>query len=64
MNRAILEAVQSRACYLAGARDDMFRRGFLFMRQNDQGPDIRFLQSLPEEPPDLERFPVSSFRND
>jgi YcaO-like protein with predicted kinase domain len=59
MNRALLEAAQSRACYLAGARDDMFRRGFLFLRQNDQGPDIRFLESLPEEPPDLERFPVS-----
>jgi hypothetical protein len=59
MERAILEAVQSRACYLAGARDDMFRRGFLFMRQNDQGPDVRFLQSLPEEPAVRERFPVS-----
>jgi ribosomal protein S12 methylthiotransferase accessory factor len=30
--RAITEAIQGRACYIAGARDDMFRRQFLLMK--------------------------------
>jgi len=34
--RAITEALQARACYIAGARDDMFRRQFLLMKRLDQ----------------------------
>lgn len=33
--RAITEAVQSRAVYIAGARDDLFRRQFLLMKRVD-----------------------------
>jgi ribosomal protein S12 methylthiotransferase accessory factor len=33
--RAITEAIQARACYIAGARDDLFRRQFLLMKRLD-----------------------------
>lgn len=58
MNRALLEAAQSRAAFTAGARDDLFRRGFLFLRQTDHSGDLRFLDALPFEEP-LERYPVT-----
>jgi ribosomal protein S12 methylthiotransferase accessory factor len=34
--RSITEAIQARACYIAGARDDLFRRQFLLMKRMDQ----------------------------
>jgi ribosomal protein S12 methylthiotransferase accessory factor len=34
--RAITEAIQGRACYISGARDDMLRRQFLLMKRMDQ----------------------------
>jgi ribosomal protein S12 methylthiotransferase accessory factor len=34
--RAITEAAQARACYISGARDDLFRRQFLLMKRMDQ----------------------------
>jgi ribosomal protein S12 methylthiotransferase accessory factor len=34
--RAVTEAAQSRCCYIAGARDDLFRRQFLLMKRVDQ----------------------------
>jgi ribosomal protein S12 methylthiotransferase accessory factor len=34
--RAITEAAQARACYISGARDDLFRRQFLIMKHMDQ----------------------------
>lgn len=36
MKRSLLEAIQSRACYIAGARDDLFRRSFLLLKGIDQ----------------------------
>lgn len=51
MDRALLEAAQSRACFTAGARDDLFRRGFLFLRRLDHSQSVRFLDALPSEPP-------------
>jgi ribosomal protein S12 methylthiotransferase accessory factor YcaO len=35
LNRAILEAIQSRAVYIAGARDDIKRRNFEFIKSMD-----------------------------
>lgn len=52
--RAISEAVQSRVCYISGARDDLLRRQFLLMKRLDQAKmDKMFSQlqlgsSLPE----------------
>ena len=34
--RAITEAAQGRACYISGARDDLFRRQFILMKRMDQ----------------------------
>jgi ribosomal protein S12 methylthiotransferase accessory factor len=34
--RAITEAIQGRACYISGARDDLLRRQFLLMKRMDQ----------------------------
>jgi YcaO-like protein with predicted kinase domain len=34
--RAITECAQARACYVSGARDDLFRRQFLLMKRMDQ----------------------------
>lgn len=58
MNRALLEAAQSRACFTSGARDDLFRHGFLFLRQYDHSVDVRFLDTLPVEE-GVKRFSVT-----
>jgi ribosomal protein S12 methylthiotransferase accessory factor len=34
--RAVTEAIQGRACYISGARDDLLRRQFLLMKHLDQ----------------------------
>lgn len=36
LSRAICEAIQGRACYISGARDDLLRRQFLLMKRLDQ----------------------------
>lgn len=45
--RALLEAAQSRACYIAGARDDLFRRQFLLLKATDQKKVIEQLSAIP-----------------
>lgn len=49
--RAVLEAIQSRACYIAGARDDMLRRSFTLMKRFDQPEAYSALLALPTSPP-------------
>jgi YcaO-like protein with predicted kinase domain len=44
--RAITEAAQSRACYIAGARDDLLRRQFLLMKRLDQEKLDRMFSDL------------------
>lgn len=46
--RALLEASQARACYIAGARDDLFRRHFLLLKATDQKKVIEQLSAIPE----------------
>ena len=45
--RAILEAIQSRAVYISGARDDIERRNFDELKARDPSDLIRELESLP-----------------
>jgi YcaO-like protein with predicted kinase domain len=47
ITRALLEAIQSRACYIAGARDDMLRRSFTLMKRFDQPVAYTALMDLP-----------------
>jgi len=47
VTRALLEAIQSRACYIAGARDDMLRRSFTLMKRFDQPVAYQALMDLP-----------------
>jgi YcaO-like protein with predicted kinase domain len=46
--RAITEACQSRAAYIGGARDDLFRRRFLLMKNINMKVLLRMYQSLPQ----------------
>lgn len=50
MDRAILEAVQSRAVYIAGARDDLFRRSFLVLKSIDQRSMLDAYSKIPLQP--------------
>jgi len=50
VERAILEAIQSRARYIAGARDDLMRRSFLIMKQAPQKELIEIIKSHPTAP--------------
>jgi YcaO-like protein with predicted kinase domain len=45
--RAILEAIQSRAVYISGARDDIERRNFDELKARDPSDLIRELEALP-----------------
>jgi YcaO-like protein with predicted kinase domain len=45
--RAILEAIQSRVCYISAARDDLMRRNFLIMKNIDQSQIFEFYKTLP-----------------
>jgi thioglycine synthase len=47
VRRAVLEAIQSRACYIAGARDDLYRRSFLLLKGVDQSQGYAQAMSLP-----------------
>jgi YcaO-like protein with predicted kinase domain len=59
--RAVLEAVQSRACYISAARDDMWRHQFLLTRKaNDPAHEVRFLNALPETT-SLQELPKTAF---
>jgi thioglycine synthase len=49
LTRSVLEAVQSRACYIAGARDDLFRRSFLLMKGIDQAKGYVQAMALPAD---------------
>lgn len=54
--RAILEAVQSRLCYISGARDDLYRRDFMLMKQSDSKRLIQILDNLPTFKPTWPKF--------
>jgi ribosomal protein S12 methylthiotransferase accessory factor len=45
--RALLEACQSRACYISGARDDLYRRDFLLLKRAEQKKAIATAEALP-----------------
>jgi ribosomal protein S12 methylthiotransferase accessory factor YcaO len=45
--RAILEAIQSRCVYIAGARDDIERRDYKLMRERDPQELIAFCDQVP-----------------
>ena len=47
MSRAVTEAVQSRAIYIAGSRDDLFRDGHARLMRLDDNAAIRALQRIP-----------------
>jgi ribosomal protein S12 methylthiotransferase accessory factor YcaO len=47
LQRALLEAIQSRSCYIAGSRDDLYRRDFLMMRSYDQESAVARMQQMP-----------------
>lgn len=46
--RAVLEAIQSRLVYISGARDDIQRRNFDLLRNQDPTELIRIYSNLPE----------------
>jgi thioglycine synthase len=58
--RAITEAVQARACYISGARDDLFRRQFLLMKHMDQHKLDTMFSELPLGDP-LSDYRVTKF---
>lgn len=58
--RAITEAAQSRACYISGGRDDMFRRKFLAMKQVETAQMLKLYESLPVVK-NLDDYPHDSF---
>jgi ribosomal protein S12 methylthiotransferase accessory factor len=47
MVRALTEAIQSRALYFAGSRDDILRRGLLSLQIHDDDRAIQFFESAP-----------------
>jgi ribosomal protein S12 methylthiotransferase accessory factor len=47
MVRALTEAIQSRAVYFAGSRDDLLRRGLLSLQLHDERRAIQLLESVP-----------------
>ena len=60
--RAITEAAQARACYISGARDDLFRRQFLLMKRMDQHKLHAMFQELPPARP-LSDYRVLDFKD-
>jgi YcaO-like protein with predicted kinase domain len=47
MLRALTEAIQSRAVYIAGSRDDMLRRGLTALQVHDDRRAIQYMESVP-----------------
>ena len=45
--RAILEAAQSRCCYVDGARDDLARRSFYLLKKSDHTETRKAIERLP-----------------
>jgi YcaO-like protein with predicted kinase domain len=54
--RALLESFQSRVCYMSGARDDLYRREFLLLKQADQSKTIDLSEKLRPCAPDWNQF--------
>jgi YcaO-like protein with predicted kinase domain len=54
--RAMLESCQSRACYISGARDDMFRRDFLLLKQAQLRKAITTAEALPAAAANWDEF--------
>jgi ribosomal protein S12 methylthiotransferase accessory factor len=46
--RAITEAAQGRACYISGARDDLYRRDFLLLKKQEQKKAVATVEALPQ----------------
>jgi YcaO-like protein with predicted kinase domain len=44
--RAVVESVQGRLCYISGARDDMFRRNFILMKRTESAETIKQLEAI------------------
>jgi ribosomal protein S12 methylthiotransferase accessory factor len=44
--RALLESFQSRLCYISGARDDLYRRDFLLLKQSQQAKPVSVAEKL------------------
>jgi len=63
--RALLECVQSRLCYISGARDDLYRRDFILMKRHNSDRLIGFLETVapaaPSWPEFIERYPSANF---
>jgi ribosomal protein S12 methylthiotransferase accessory factor len=54
--RALLESVQSRLCFISGARDDLYRRDFLVMKRANSEKFIKELEALEPIKPDWDKF--------
>lgn len=54
--RALLEAVQSRLCFISGARDDLYRRDFLVMKRQSSEKLIGQLDALNPIAPDWDKY--------
>ncbi|KJR42634.1 YcaO-like domain protein [Candidatus Magnetoovum chiemensis] len=48
MVRAITEAVQARAVYIAGARDDFFKYNYVLLKTTDNAATIKALEEAPQ----------------
>lgn len=55
-NRALLESVQSRLCFISGARDDLYRRDFLVMKRQSSEKLISQLESLEPLAPNWDEY--------
>jgi YcaO-like protein with predicted kinase domain len=54
--RALLESVQSRLCFISGARDDLYRRDFLVMKRASSEKLIKELNALEPVKPSWPKF--------
>jgi ribosomal protein S12 methylthiotransferase accessory factor len=54
--RALLESVQSRLCFISGARDDLYRRDFLVMKRQSSEKLIKELEALEPSVPNWGEF--------
>lgn len=55
-SRAIIEAVQSRVCYISGARDDLYRRDFILMKRSASEKLWRQAQTIKPVNPTWDEF--------
>jgi ribosomal protein S12 methylthiotransferase accessory factor len=54
--RALLESIQSRLCYISGARDDLYRRDFILMKRHSSEQLIGQLEMLAPVKPTWAEF--------